>query len=216
MATLRPSLKPPSASPRLNAASRGAKPSGVPSARNPTSGIAGCCAYAAIGHVAAAPPKSAMNSRRLIAQPLARTTQGMARYITNWADNRDMWHSRYVTWGRIALANLGDNRQQHMRRVLAVVKNLVQHRLARADMVRHVFGVGGAGDAGRQIETGDVEGAAVAFAEQVGGRHHLDLIVLDGPRRHRLLRFAGQRMPRPEWPRAFRIDGAVRGFEPAA
>src|SRR5580704_5446181 len=165
MATLRPSLKPPSASPRLNAASRGAKPSGVPSARNPTSGIAGCCACAATGHEAAAPPKSAMKSRRLIAQPLARTTQGMARYITNRADNSNMRHSRCVTWGRIALASLGDNRQQHVRGMLAVVKDLVQHRLARANMIRHVFGVGGAGDAGRQIQTCDIEADAVAFAE---------------------------------------------------
>src|SRR5580704_9738335 len=197
MTTLRPSLKPPSASPRLKAVSRGAKPSGVPSARNPTSGIAGCCACATSGHVAAAPPKSAMNSRRLIARPLARTTQGMVRYITNWADNCDMWHSRCVTWGRIALASLGDNRQQHMRRVLAVVKNLVQHRLARANMIRHVFGVGRAGDAGRQVQASNIEADAVALAEQISRRHHLDLIFLDCARRHRLLRFARERMPRP-------------------
>jgi hypothetical protein len=29
-------------------------------------GIAGCCALAASGHAAAAPPRSVMNSRRLI------------------------------------------------------------------------------------------------------------------------------------------------------
>ena len=34
--------------------------------RNPITGIAGCCACATIGHVAAAPPRSVMNSRRLI------------------------------------------------------------------------------------------------------------------------------------------------------
>jgi hypothetical protein len=32
--------------------------------RNPTTGIAGCCAPAADGHAAAAPPSSVMNSRR--------------------------------------------------------------------------------------------------------------------------------------------------------
>jgi hypothetical protein len=34
--------------------------------RYPITGIAGCCAPAASGHVAAAPPSSVMNSRRLI------------------------------------------------------------------------------------------------------------------------------------------------------
>ena len=34
--------------------------------RNPITGIAGCCARAASGHAAAAPPKSVMNSRRLM------------------------------------------------------------------------------------------------------------------------------------------------------
>ena len=32
--------------------------------RNPITGIAGCCARAASGHAAAAPPSSVMNSRR--------------------------------------------------------------------------------------------------------------------------------------------------------
>ena len=35
--------------------------------RNPITGIAGCCARAASGHAAAAPPSSVMNSRRLAA-----------------------------------------------------------------------------------------------------------------------------------------------------
>src|SRR5215469_13381709 len=33
--------------------------------RNPTTGIAGCCARAAIGHAAVAPPSSVMKWRRL-------------------------------------------------------------------------------------------------------------------------------------------------------
>jgi hypothetical protein len=32
----------------------------------PTNGIAGCCARAAIGHAAAAPPRSVMNWRRFM------------------------------------------------------------------------------------------------------------------------------------------------------
>jgi hypothetical protein len=34
--------------------------------RNPTTGIAGCCARAASGHAAAVPPSSVMKSRRFI------------------------------------------------------------------------------------------------------------------------------------------------------
>src|SRR5215472_16740690 len=37
---------------------------------NATTGIAGCCARAARGHPAAAPPTSVMNSRRLTGWPL--------------------------------------------------------------------------------------------------------------------------------------------------
>jgi hypothetical protein len=40
--------------------------SGDLGSRNPITGIAGCCALAASGHAAAAPPISVMNSRRLI------------------------------------------------------------------------------------------------------------------------------------------------------
>src|SRR5262245_5494319 len=40
--------------------------SGVEGWRNPTTGIAACCARAAIGHAAAAPPSSVMNVRRPI------------------------------------------------------------------------------------------------------------------------------------------------------
>jgi hypothetical protein len=40
--------------------------------RNPITGIAGCCACAASGHAAAAPPSSDMNSRRFTAErPMA-------------------------------------------------------------------------------------------------------------------------------------------------
>jgi hypothetical protein len=39
--------------------------------RYPITGIAGCCARAASGHTAAAPPSSDMNSRRFTAQCLS-------------------------------------------------------------------------------------------------------------------------------------------------
>ena len=42
-----------------------AVPSGDALLRNPITGIAGCCACAASGQAAAAPPSSVMNSRRL-------------------------------------------------------------------------------------------------------------------------------------------------------
>jgi len=40
--------------------------------RKPTTGIAGCCARVASGHAAAAPPRSDMNSRRVIRSPRRR------------------------------------------------------------------------------------------------------------------------------------------------
>jgi hypothetical protein len=44
----------------------GANPFGDAALRNPTTGIAGCCASVASGHVAAALPSSVMKSRRFI------------------------------------------------------------------------------------------------------------------------------------------------------
>jgi hypothetical protein len=49
-----------------------------------TTGIAACCARAASGHAAAALPESAMNSRRLMASPVPRTTSGMKRLSHFW------------------------------------------------------------------------------------------------------------------------------------
>src|SRR6516225_966555 len=50
---------------------------------NPITGIAGCCARAASGHAAAAPPSSVMNSRRLmpsmaLPSPRVRPSQSLA------------------------------------------------------------------------------------------------------------------------------------------
>src|SRR5262245_28402535 len=52
-----------------NAATRCAESSGERALMNPITGIAGCCARAASGHAAAAPPMSVMNSRRLMRCP---------------------------------------------------------------------------------------------------------------------------------------------------
>src|SRR6516225_9004922 len=60
-----PSVYPASARPRRNAATRSIEALADVLLRNPTTGIAACCARAASGH-AAAPPSSVMNSRRLL------------------------------------------------------------------------------------------------------------------------------------------------------
>src|SRR5262249_44471853 len=52
--------------PLRNAAALRALASADPSRINPTTGIADCCARAASGQTAAAPPRSVMNSRRLM------------------------------------------------------------------------------------------------------------------------------------------------------
>src|SRR5262249_56479418 len=62
--------------PRRNAAAMGRNPSGDAALRNPITGITPCCARAASGHVAAAPPSSVMNSRRLIQSPRRRGRAG--------------------------------------------------------------------------------------------------------------------------------------------
>jgi hypothetical protein len=58
------STKPFSPRPRRNAATRCAVSSGDRELRYPITGIAACCARAASGYAAAAPPRSVMNSRR--------------------------------------------------------------------------------------------------------------------------------------------------------
>jgi len=62
--TFCPSMTPAWARPLRNASVRRA--SGDPPRTNATTGIAGCCARAASGHATAAPPRSDMNSRRLM------------------------------------------------------------------------------------------------------------------------------------------------------
>jgi len=64
IATVRPSIQPSSRSRCTNAANHWPCDEGVPATRNPMVGFAGCCARAASGHAAAAPPNVAKNFRR--------------------------------------------------------------------------------------------------------------------------------------------------------
>ena len=76
IATFWPSTYPDSFNPCWNARRRTTYKSGEALLRKPMTGIAGCWACAASGHAAAAPPRSDMNSRRLIASPRLRTRHG--------------------------------------------------------------------------------------------------------------------------------------------
>ena len=68
---LSPSTYPISLRPCRNARKRSSKRSGDALLRNPTTGIADCCARATSGQAMAAPPASVMNSRRLMCAPLS-------------------------------------------------------------------------------------------------------------------------------------------------
>ena len=57
--------------------------SGDVGSRNPITGIAGCCARAASGHAAAAPPSSVMNSRRFI-RSIASDASSRRGSIADW------------------------------------------------------------------------------------------------------------------------------------
>src|SRR5260370_18215906 len=72
MEMLWPSTKPVSRKPCRNASSTYTESSGDRLLKNPITGIAGCCACAASGHAAPAPPSSVMNSRLLIRSPRRR------------------------------------------------------------------------------------------------------------------------------------------------
>ena len=61
---------------------------GVPAPRNPITGFGGCCAVAANGHAATPPPRSVMNSRRLIGTPSVRGS-----YPTTPLKSRVVHHS---------------------------------------------------------------------------------------------------------------------------
>jgi len=58
--------------------------------RNPITGIAGCCARAATGDAMAAPPSTAMNSRRLIRSPRRRAASAQPELYTR--SPRQLWY----------------------------------------------------------------------------------------------------------------------------
>src|SRR6516162_1601923 len=62
--------------------------------RNPTTGIAGCCARAASGHAAAPPPSSVMNSRRFIFAVI-RSPRRRARAAWAGCRGRAPWRQRH-------------------------------------------------------------------------------------------------------------------------
>src|SRR5262249_61880864 len=67
--TVRPSIQPSSRSRCTKAAVHGLQAEGTAVPRYPTVGSFGCCARAASGHAAAAPPRSVMNSRLFTRSP---------------------------------------------------------------------------------------------------------------------------------------------------
>jgi hypothetical protein len=77
--TVRPSIQPNSRSRCMNAATSSLRPASVCAPRKPmvASFPLGCCARAARGHAAAAPPSSPMNSRRFTAQCLRQETAAL-------------------------------------------------------------------------------------------------------------------------------------------
>src|SRR5712691_6689819 len=90
----------------------------------------------------------------------------------------------------------------------------MQHRLGTADVIRDVFGVGGAGDAGGQVEARDLQADAVALPEQIGRRHDLDCVFGDLAGNDGLARRARELVPRLPRLRALRIERAIRRLEP--
>jgi hypothetical protein len=64
--------------------------------RNPTTGIAGCCARAASGHAAAAPPSSVMNSRRLIHPPAINQAAIHPHRMDSFRNDRPLELSKYA------------------------------------------------------------------------------------------------------------------------
>src|SRR5262245_13068577 len=109
-----------------------------------------------------------------------------------------------------------NDRQQEMRWMPGLVIDPVQHGLAAADVIRDVLDVGGAADAGRDVEAGDLDADAVTLLELVGGRHDLDGVFIDLTGNDGLAGRAREWVPRPAGQRSLRIDGVMGRLEPAA
>jgi hypothetical protein len=90
IATFWPSTYPVSPRLRRKTARFAAKESGEPALRYPTTGIVGCCARAASGHVAAALPSRVTKSRRLMCSP-----QAEGRILSRWVNVSVVHHSKF-------------------------------------------------------------------------------------------------------------------------
>ena len=89
IATLSPSTKPASFRPWRNPRDTSVNASGDWLLRKPITGIAGCCARAASGQAAAAPPRSVMNARRPRPRVPAERAPGCARSGTTLDRERE-------------------------------------------------------------------------------------------------------------------------------
>ena len=89
IAMLSPSAKPASFRPRRNPRDTSVNASGDWLLRKPITGIAGCCARAASGQAAAAPPRSVMNARRPRPRVPAERAPGCARSGTTLDRERE-------------------------------------------------------------------------------------------------------------------------------
>src|SRR5258707_9392819 len=67
---------------------------------NPSTGMAGCCARAASGHAAAAPPSSVMNSRRFIAMTQTPTIIATIAGQDGASQQKRLAHDRFGSWLR--------------------------------------------------------------------------------------------------------------------
>ena len=73
----------------LNARSSREQSRSAEGVQEPTTGVARCCARAASGHVAVAPPTSVMNARRFIGSPRGRPGDPESRWARSGASDRE-------------------------------------------------------------------------------------------------------------------------------
>src|SRR4029078_11559307 len=77
-----------------------------------------------------------------------------------------------------------NDRQQQMRRMSCIVIDAMHHRTAGADVIGNIFDIGGAENAGRQIEAGDFDTDAMAPAEEGSHEENSERILCDIAGRH--------------------------------
>src|ERR1039458_7254293 len=98
IATVRPSIQPSLRNCCTKAAVQSLQAEDVLAPKNPMVGsFAGCCARAANGHAAAAPPRSVMNSRRLMSDPkLKETVLYRTRFFGHKFELSGLLHSGFL------------------------------------------------------------------------------------------------------------------------